>query len=602
MTADKSLERKIARLTEGMPEDSAAFFRSQLSRRSVLGGAAGLAGASLLGAMSASAAPSQGTRRAGSSAQDDAAPPEDQVWRIASDPTIARALDFYEEVYGRAAGADLYTTSLVQINKEFEIIPNGATEWSGSEDGKTWTFTLRDDLMWSDGNPVTAADYVKTFQYSADPEHAWDFTWFWLPDLVNYAEAVAGEVPVEEIGVKAGASEFEIVFTTINAAPYLPAKLLYSQTLSKAALETHGPLYNTNPDTAVSCGPFILEEWVRDQYITHKRNEAYTGPAVVPIQKVIGKFAAPSALFTMYEAGEIDYMEGPAPAELLIMEGDPEKASEVYQGVGDFACLYFFFDVNTAPFDDKLVRQAFSHVLDRDAVEAQILGNQANPAPAYLAPGFPASNFEGLADIQAFDPDLGKQLLAEAGYPDGEGFPDLVLSVRGGGSPIEVATTQAYGAMLSEHLGINVELQTVDRQSFYDQMNAKPTEILFGWVSYGMDYVDPSNMLGVWKTGGRHSWSNPEFDTKLDEGTAFLGEEADRIALFQEAERILVEDVPAVFAYYNTPIQLIKPYIKGDALVADSNGITAVHWPGFSCFSTVWEELYFGSDAPAGRE
>ena len=378
--------------------------------------------------------------------------------------------------------------------------------------------------------------------------------------------------------------------------------MLYSQTLSKAALETHGPLYNTNPETCVSCGPFILEEWVRDQYIIHKRNEAYTGPAVVPIQKWIGKFAAPSALFTMYEAGEIDYMEGPAPAELLIMEGDPEKSNEIFQGVGDFACLYFFFDVNTAPFDNKLVRQAFSHVLDRDAVEAQILGNQANPAPAYLAPGFPASNFEGLADIQAFDPELGKQLLAEAGFPNGEGFPNLVLSVRGGGSPIEVATTQAYGAMLSEHLGISVELQTVDRQSFYDQMNAKPTEILFGWVSYGMDYVDPSNMLGVWKTGGRHSWSNPDFDAKLAEGTAYLGEEADRIAIFQEAERILVEDVPAVFAYYNTPIQLIKPYVKGEALTPDSNGITAQHWPGFTCFSTVWEELYIGSDAPEGRE
>ena len=182
MTADNSLERKIAKLTEGMPESSAAFFRSQFSRRTVLGGMAGLAGLGMMGATSASAAPGSAGKRAGTSAQDlpeDAAPPENQVWRTASDPTIARALDFYEEVYGRAAGADVYTTSLVQINKEFEIIPNGATEWSGSEDGKTWTFTLREDLMWSDGNPVTAADYVRTFQYAADPEHAWDFSWFW---------------------------------------------------------------------------------------------------------------------------------------------------------------------------------------------------------------------------------------------------------------------------------------------------------------------------------------------------------------------------------------------------------------------------------------
>jgi peptide/nickel transport system substrate-binding protein/oligopeptide transport system substrate-binding protein len=133
-------------------------------------------------------------------------------------------------------------------------------------------------------------------------------------------------------------------------------------------------------------------------------------------------------------------------------------------------------------------------------------------------------------------------------------------------------------------------------------MNAKPTEILFGWVSYGMDYVDPSNMLGVWKTGGRHPWSNADYDALVDEATAFLGDEAERTAMFQDAERILVEDVPAVFAYYQTPIQLIKPYVKGAALEPDSNGIAAIHWPGFCGFSTVWEELYIGSDAPSGRQ
>jgi peptide/nickel transport system substrate-binding protein/oligopeptide transport system substrate-binding protein len=155
--------------------------------------------------------------------------------------------------------------------------------------------------------------------------------------------------------------------------------------------------------------------------------------------------------------------------------------------------------------------------------------------------------------------------------------------------------------MLKEHLNINVEISARDTQTFTDALNAKPTEILFGFVSYGMDYLDPSNMLGLWLTGGRHSWTNPEFDRMIQEANVFLGAPEERIAMYQEAERLLVTDVPAVFVYYRTPIQLIKPYVKGDALAPDNNGIAAIHWPGFTTGSTVPEGLYIGNDAPADR-
>jgi ABC-type transport system substrate-binding protein len=591
--------RKLDEYVGQMRPRDAAFFNKVFSRRQVLGAGLGAAATFTGLNMFATGPASAQTPEAPALDLTDAAPPENQVLRFASDPTIAKVLDFYEMVYARPGPADLWSDPLVRLNKNFEIVPGAATTWTNSEDGMTFTFTLQQGLMWSDGNPVTAADYVKTFQYAADPEHAWDFSWFWLDDIVNFAECLDGAVPLEELGVKQGANEYEVVFTTKVPAPYLPAKLLYSLPLSKAALESTGPLYNTDPATAVSAGPFILEEWVRDQTLTYKRNEAYTGSQEIPLQRIIIKFAAPATYFTMYEAGEIDYMEGPAPAELTIMEAD--RPDEIFQGVGDFACLYFFFDVNTAPWNDKLVRQAFSHVIDRDAMKQQIWTRQANPALSYMMPGFPAANEEGLADIQKFDPELGKQLLEQAGYPNGEGFPKLTMQVRGGGNPIEVATTQAYATMIKEHLNVDVELQTIDRTTFYDMMNAKPTEITFGWVSYGMDYFDASNMLSVWKTGGRHSWNNAAFDAKVEEATAFLGDEAQRTALFQEAERMLVEDVPAVWAYHPTPIQLIKPYIKGPALDPDPNGIAAIHWPGWSTTSTVLTEIYVSSDAPEGR-
>ena len=129
-------------------------------------------------------------------------------------------------------------------------------------------------------------------------------------------------------------------------------------------------------------------------------------------------------------------------------------------------------------------------------------------------------------------------------------------------------------------------------------LTAKPTEILLGYVRYGMDFFDPYNMLSVWLSGGRHSWSNADFDAKVLEAAEFLGDPEERIAMFQEAERILVEDVPAVFVYHGTEVQFIKPWVTGPFIEPDNNGITAMHWPNYATMSTVPAELYIRDDAP----
>jgi len=601
MSSDEQM-KNLDKLTEGMRPQDAAFIKRGFSRRTLLKGAAAAGvGAFAWGpgglVETLAQTPAALATPVPLTLPDDAAPLEQQLYRVTSDPAFAKSLDFYETVYNRSGPSDLSSVPLVRLDRNFQIIPGAAESWSGSADGKEWTFKLRPGIVWSDGNPVTAADFVKTFQYSADPEHAWDFTWFWSGNIVNYTEAVAGTVKPEEIGVTQGANELEVVFKTVDPAPYMPAKLLYSTPLSKAALEAHGAFYNNKPETAVSSGPFIIDEWVPDQYVAVKRNESYNYPFVIPIQRIVNKLAAANTVFTMYQAGEIDSMEGMAPADLQLVKADPDLSKQLYQGVGDFACYYLFFDVTTAPWDNPKVRQAFSHAVDRDAMQKAIWDTQAIPAPSYLAPGFPASNVDGLKDIQKYDVDLAKQLLSEAGFPDGKGFPKLVISQRGGAAPLEVATVQAWGSMIKDNLGIDNEIQTVDRQAFYDDMK----KISCGFVSYGMDYLDPSNMLGVWLSGGRHSWSNADYDKAVKDATVFLGDADERTKMFQAAEKILVEDVPAVFTYFIKPNQLVKPYIKGHVLEPDDNGITAIHWPGYASASTVPEEMYIGNDAPSDR-
>ncbi|MDF3053812.1 MAG: putative oligopeptide transporter substrate binding protein, partial [Geminicoccaceae bacterium] len=493
---------------------------------------------------------------------------------------------------------DILSEPLVRLNRDFEIIPGGALEWGSNEEGTVWTFSLDPNLMWSDGTSVTANDWVATFRYGADPAHAWDFTWYFQGILKGWDEAIAGEIPLEELGVRQGADEHELIMETQVPAPYLPAMLLYSNTLSAAALEEHGPLYNSNVETSVTSGPMKLVEWLVDQRVVYEKNPDYTGTLVVPITRAVVKLADPATYFIMYQNDEIDYMQYPAPADLLVAQA--EFPEQIFSSVGDFRTHYLFFDVSKEPFDKLEVRQAFSHAIDRDAIKQQILGPAGIPAYSWLAPGFPAANGEALAPIQNFDPAKAKELLAAGGYSDPTTFPAQVLQVRSP-DPLIASVSQAVGTMLRDNLGIPIEVQNVDQDTFMDALTAKPTEIPLGFVSYGMDFFDAYNMLSVWLSGGRHSWSNPDFDQLVEDAASFIGDPEERTRMFQDAERILVEDVPGVFVYHETPVQLVKPWLKGSFLEPDKNGITSLHWPGYSTMSTVPAELYIGADAPPGR-
>jgi ABC-type transport system substrate-binding protein len=571
------------------------------TRRKVVGGtmAAGLGvlggGLAQNGALAASGGAGRVARAAAQEAE--ATPAAKQVLISPVDSSTAKVLDFYVAVYARGGPADVYSEPLVRVDKQFQIQPAAAESWESSEDGLTWTFKIREGLTWSDGNPVTANDWVTTFQTDAAPETAWDFTWYFQGVLKNWTEAVSGDVAPDQIGVHLGANEYELVFETIAPAPYLPAMLLYSLPLSAAGLGANGLFYNTDPDTAISSGPYILSEWLPDQSATAIRNEAYTGtlPALPDELRVV--LTSPDNFFTMYQADEIDYMLSPPPAALTIMMNDEETAKEVFSGVGDFPTYYVFFDVTKEPWTDIRVRQAWSHAVDRDALATNVLGPSGVPAYSWLAPGFPANNTEGLKDIQAYDPEKAKSLFAEAGFPDGDGFPKQTLMLRAP-TPLEETAAAAIAAMISENLNIEVELVSQDSAGYTAALNAKPTQIELGFIRYGMDFFDPYNMLSVWLTGGRHSWSNADYDAAVHAAAEFLGDPEERLNMFKDAEKILVEDVPAVFVYHGKEVQFIKPWVAGDFIKPDDNGITAIHWPGFTTMSTVPSEMFIADTGP----
>jgi ABC-type oligopeptide transport system substrate-binding subunit len=536
----------------------------------------------------------------------DAAPLDQQVLVLPYDNSQDfTTFDFMESVYKRGTpgvGSDLMTEPLVRLNKNFEIVPAGAQSWSSDTSGTVWTFKLDPNLIWSDDTPVTADDYVATFQYAADPQHAWDFAWFYGGVIKNWNDVVAGKVPVDQLGVTAiDPHTFQV--TTEQPAPYLPAMMLYSMSFQKKALQEHGGLYNSDPATSVSDGPFILQEWRKGDRVILVANPKYKGTNKSYIQKVVVIGMANNAMLAAYQAGEIDYVAGAnlTPADNDLIAADPGLSKEVHPHYGDFRTDYLFFDNQNPPFNNLKVRQAFSHVIPRDDIIKQILKpTQAIPAYSFLMPGFPASNSEGLKDIQNYDPATAKQLLADAGYPDGQGFPHLTLWLRDE-TPAHQAAYQAIAASIKQNLNIEVDVSNKETKTFTDAMNAKPPQIQFGAVSYGFDFLDPYNMLSVFLGTGRHNWMNGQYDDEVKKAAAFTGDPAQRTAMFQDAEKLLVSDVGAVFVDHRTVADIYKPYLKGTELEPDKNGLAAMHWPTFVNMSTLVGSLYISKDA-AGRK
>ena len=527
----------------------------------------------------------------------DAAPPAQQFIRLlANERTV---INFAEDVYNRTDYADMLATPLVRINKNFEIVPAGAESWEVSSDGLNWTYHLDKNLKWSDGNPVIADDYVFTFQYQADPKHAWDFTWFWSP-IKNWDKAVAGDVPVTDIGVKA-VDDYTLQFTTELPAPYMPAQALYARPLSHKAFIKSGEFYDNNPATAVSSSPWILTEWTKGKQMVFSPNLNYTGKDKPYLEKIILVLGDGSKDFVSYQANEVDLAANFTPADITLISNDPALSQEYHPGFGDFRTDYLGFDSYHAPFNDLKVRQAFAKAIDRTAIINNVVHKQGIAAYSFLMPGFPDSSSAVLAkdDVNVFDPAAAQKLLADAGFPGGNGFPKLTFMLRQE-NDTNKAVANAIAGMLKDNLGVQVEVSNQDSKTFMDNLNAHKTQ--FYMVSYGFDYLDASNMLGVWLSKGRHAWKNDQFDQLVNQATSFVGPPAQRSQMFQDAEKILVDDVGGIFLIHRTPGWIYRPYLKGSELEPDKTGVATWHWPAPEDISTLPLTLYISKDVDPNRK
>jgi peptide/nickel transport system substrate-binding protein/oligopeptide transport system substrate-binding protein len=215
------------------------------------------------------------------------------------------------------------------------------------------------------------------------------------------------------------------------------------------------------------------------------------------------------------------------------------------------------------------------------------------PAHSFLMPGYPASDVEGaLTEYQHYDCDRAKEYLAEAGFPEGEGFPQLEMWLRNEGAALQ-AVFQAVAASIQQCLNVQIEVSNQDGKVYMDALNAKPTQLQFGAISYGMDFLDPSNMLGIWLSTGRHSWKNDEFDQLINEASSKTDDPQERLEMFKQAEQILVDDVGGIFIAHRWQGDLFQPYIQGEGIrEPDSQGIAAWHWGN----DWLWGNIYISNE------
>lgn len=504
----------------------------------------------------------------------DAAPLEHQVLRtFARDfKCMCQTVTGYEVAYG----AYLIAEPLMRVSRDFELEPAAATHWEVSPDGLTWTFHLLPGQVFSDGRPITAHDYVNTFQWWANPATAYDFEWYYEP-IQNWKDVVAGRKSVDSLGTRA-LDDLTLAITTEKPTPYLPSLLTYSQLTPLHAIQKYGSAWSTRPETSVSSGPYILKEWTRGAQVVLVPNPDYRGQAKPYLEKLIARLFVPGArppFLTAYESGDVDYVKITNQSQLNRVKSNPSMQEEANSYV-DFITFYLTMDTYNAPFNDLRVRQAFSHAIDRDALSRSALRGVGVPAYSMLQPGFPGENQRGLASIQRYDPELARAKLAAAGYAGGMGFPKLDIWLRSTPTgPVKVAA-EAIQAMLKQTLNIDVGVRDVEIKTFMETLNAH--QLPLALVPYGYDYLDPSNQLEIWRSFGRHAWQNPAFEKALSLAATMIQDLDARTALYQEAEEILVRDVGGVFLWHELSTEVWKPYLKGEALEPNKWGYRA--WRG----------------------
>ncbi len=468
------------------------------------------------------------------------------------DPLDPEDIDPAMSTSGAGGYMGLVFAGLVRLSPEMEVIPDLAENLDISPDGTVYTFTLRDGIRFASGRPITAQDFKDSWERALDPATDSSVALTYLGDILGAKEKHAGTAD-EITGVKV-IDDRTLEVTLDGPKPYFLAKLSYpnSYAVDNSQADAGGEWYYD----ANASGPYKIKEYKPDEYIIFERNDFYWNPPAIP--NVLFLFNPGGSLLSLYEEGTLDMVPIWGEDVIRIREAD-DPLHEEWQSTTSMCTSMLLFNNATAPFDDIKVREAFAMSVDKDALVERMTNNVDITADAILPPAMPGYQ-ESIRDL-GYDPDAARAALADSSY--GTNLPEVKLSVGGyGDSGSDLVN--AMVSMWKDVLGVQVTVEYLDPTRLHEAAREQANPMtLYGWCA---DYPDPENFLDLlFHTDSdinASAYSNPEVDALLEQARVEQ-DSAKRLALYQQVETMLLEDVAAVPYMYGVDNVLVKPRVQG---------------------------------------
>ena len=458
---------------------------------------------------------------------------------------------------------------LLLINENNEVVGGQAESWEASEDGLTWTFTMRDGLKWSDGTDLTAKDFEYSFKRMANPDTAAPYAETCLGMIDGFDAAQAGDP--DALNVKASDDGKTLTIVLSYPCSYFDKMAAFAamSPVQQATVEANGDSWCTSADTFVSNGPYMITDWTPSERIVLTKNPNYVGgwdsSKIVSDTITLLLLEDSSASFAAYNSGEAQLIKD-VPTDEIPSLTKAEDGGDFYVDT-ILGTYYVSLNLQRDAFQDAKVRKALSLAIDRDYVANTIMQGTYTTADSIVGPGIvdESGYFHDNGNAPYISADYeanlaeAKKLLEEAGYPNGEGYPTIEYSTNDAGYHVPLAEylQQAWG-----DLGITLTINKMEWSSFTPARRAGEYDVARnGWV---MDYNDPSNMLDLFCTDNGNNdgkYSNPDFDAAID--ASRVADSAEHFAQLHKAEDILMEDTGCLpIAYYND-YWLQSPTLKG---------------------------------------
>lgn len=488
---------------------------------------------------------------------------KEQVFRLAI-PNEPASMDLNRYLYG--GGDGMLFAWLMKFDPNYQAIPWLAERYETNAQGDVYTFHLRQGLKWSNHDPLTAHDFVWSYQRKLNPAVAADYAGFFY-DIKNAALINKGALTdLSALGVHAP-DDHTLVFTLEGPRSYFPILMAYAATAPahRASVETYGDKW-TEPENLVCNGIFILESWEHNKQFTLKKNPTYFEHNKIQLEKVVRPIIARQSQVLAYENHELDFVEVP-PADFKRLSNDPKFSKELV--VYDAPITWYMTpQVTQPPFDDLRVRQAMSQAIDRKIIAEKVLQGHGLPASAFIPPGLPGhidlNRYPQFGELQRFDPQRAMASLKGSKYEGGKNWPKITLTMREEGAPPK-AMAEAIQAMLAQHLKMPINIEVLEQRVFRERLWKLDLQCVF--IRWLADYPDPHNeyydtFYAKLASGRRQAWSNQAFDTLLEQAQAELHWEK-RLELYRQAETLLQQDVGYIPIVWGVFYGMFKPWVRG---------------------------------------